>query len=301
REASEDELFALGVKRLNSMIGFGVTTVEGKSGYGLDRETELKQLRVMKRLNEVSSMDLVATFMGPHARPVEYKDNPQGFIDEMIRLLPEVAATGIPVFADIFCERNVFSVDESRQFLKAAREAGFKLKIHADEIVTLGGAELAGELGATSADHLLQASDAGLAAMKEAGVVATLLPITAFSLREDYARARHMIDSGMTVAIATDFNPGSCFSESVPLLIALATNHMKMTVEEMLTALTINGAAALGLADRIGSIEVGKQADLLVHEFPSYKFLPYHIGVSTVEKVIKKGVMILDRESDRPL
>lgn len=302
QESSKETLLEVGIKRLNSMAGFGVTTVEGKSGYGLDLETEVKQLEVMKELNKMHSLDIVTTFLGPHARPIAYKDNPDAFIDFMIEdVLPVVDDNGLAEFADIFCEENVFSIEQSKRFLLEAKKRGFKLKIHADEIVQLGGAELAAELGAYSADHLLQASDAGIDAMRAAGVVATLLPCTAFSLKEPYARVRFMIDQGLVVALATDFNPGSCFTESIPLLIALATNQMGMTIEETITALTINGAAALDRADQIGSIDVGKKADLTVHEFPSYKFLPYHIGVSTVEKVIKNGVLILDKESNVPL
>ena len=299
--ASKESLIEVGLKRLNSMAGFGVTTVEGKSGYGLDLDTEIKQLEVMKELNKRHSLDIITTFLGPHARPAAYKEDPEAFIDFMIEeVLPIVDERGLAEFADIFCEKNIFSIDQSRRFLSAAKKRGFKIKIHADEIVQLGGAELAAELGAISADHLLQASDAGIDAMKAAGVVATLLPCTAFSLKESYARARTMIDKGLVVALSTDFNPGSCFCESIPLLIALATNQMGMTIEETITALTINGAAALDRADQIGSIDIGKKADLVVHEFPSYKFLPYHIGVSTVEKVIKNGVMILDKAYIHP-
>lgn len=301
KAASKDELIKVGVKRLNSMTRFGVTTVEGKSGYGLDLETEIKQLEVMKELNKLHSMDIVTTFMGPHARPAAYKQDPDAFIDYMIEVvLPVVDERGLAEFADIFCEDNVFSVEQSRKFLSAAKKRGFKIKIHADEIVQIGGAELAAELGAVSADHLLQASDQGIDRMKQAGVVATLLPCTAFSLKEHYARARYMIDKDLVVALSTDFNPGSCFTESIPLLIALATNQMGMSVEETITALTINGAAALDRADQIGSIDIGKKADLVVHEFPSYKFLAYHLGVSTVEKVIKNGVVILDQENHKP-
>lgn len=301
QEASKESLIEVGLKRLNSMAGFGVTTVEGKSGYGLDLDTEIKQLEVMKELSKRHSLDIITTFLGPHARPTAYKENPDGFIDFMIdEVLPIVDERGLAEFADIFCEKNIFSIEQSRRFLSAAKKRGFKIKIHADEIVQLGGAELAAELGAVSADHLLQASDEGIDAMKAAGVVATLLPCTAFSLKESYARARTMIDKGLVVALSTDFNPGSCFCESIPLLIALATNQMGMTIEETITALTINGAAALDRADQIGSIDIGKKADLVVHEFPSYKFLPYHIGVSTVEKVIKNGVMILDKAYTHP-
>lgn len=301
REATKDELIAIGIKRLNAMTGFGVTTVEGKSGYGLDLDTEIKQLEAMKALNKLHSLDIVTTFLGPHARPAEYKQNPDAFIDYMIDVvLPVVDEQNLAEFADIFCEENVFSVEQSRRFLLAAKKRGFKLKIHADEIVRLGGAELAAELGAFSADHLLQASDEGIEAMKNAGVVATMLPITAFSLNEPFARGRYMIDQGLMVALSTDFNPGSCFSESIPLIIALATKKMGLSVEETITALTINGAAALDRADQIGSIDIGKKADLVLHEFPSYKYIPYHIGVSTVEKVIKNGVLILDKETNAP-
>ncbi len=295
RAASKEELIALGKKRLDSMAKFGVTTVEGKSGYGLDHETEIKQLEVMQALQANHSIDIVTTFMGAHSVPVPYKGRGDEFIDFLIEtVMPEVKERKLAEFCDIFCEQNVFSIEESRKLFKAAKEMGFKTKIHADEIVQLGGAELAAEVGCTSADHLLQASDAGIKAMAEAGVIATVLPCTAFSLREHFARARKMIDEGCAVAVATDFNPGSCFTESVPLAIALCTLNMQMSIEEVVSALTINGAAAVGRADQIGSIDVGKQADIVIHEFPSYKFLPYHIGVSTVEKVIKKGRVIFD-------
>lgn len=295
RQASKEELFAVGKKRLDSMVRFGVTTVEGKSGYGLDYETEIKQLEVMKDLQENHSMDIVTTFMGAHSVPVPYKGRGSEFVDFLIKeVMPEVRDRKLAEFCDIFCEQNVFSIEESRHLLTVAKEMGFKTKIHADEIVQLGGAELAAEVGCTSADHLLQASDAGIKAMADKDVIATVLPCTAFSLREHFARARKMIDEGCAVAVATDFNPGSCFTESIPLAIALCTLNMQMSIEEVVTALTINGAAAVGRADQVGSIDVGKQADLVIHEFPSYKFLPYHIAVSTVEKVIKKGRMIYD-------
>lgn len=295
REASFESLFKSGMKRLDSMTRFGVTTVEAKSGYGLDKETEIRQLEVIKALQESHSLDLVPTFMGAHSVPLEYKGRGSEFVEFLIAdVMPEVVEKGLAEFCDIFCEKNVFSVEESRRLLTAAKAMGFKLKLHADEIVQLGGAELAAELGAVSADHLLQASDEGIRAMAASGVVATVLPCTAFSLREHYARARQMMDSGCAVAVATDFNPGSCFTESVPLAIALTTLQMGMTIEEVITGLTLNGAAAVGRADEIGSIDVGKKADLVIHEFPSYQFIPYHIGVSTVEKVIKSGRLIFD-------
>ncbi|QUI24057.1 imidazolonepropionase [Vallitalea pronyensis] len=294
--ASLDELIRKGMKRLDSMMSFGVTTVEGKSGYGLDMDTEIKQLQVMKKLNDRHKMDVIPTFLGAHAVPINYKGREDAFIDTMIHdVLPEVVGQNLAVFCDVFCEKGVFTVEQSKRMLLAAQAKGLKAKIHADEIVPLGGAELAAEIGAVSADHLLMASDEGIKAMVEQNVVATLLPGTAFSLKEDYARARDMMDAGLAVALATDFNPGSCFTESIPLIIALATLYMNMSIEETITALTLNGAAALDLADTIGSIDVGKKGDLVIHEFPSYKFIPYHIGVTTVEKVIKEGQVIFDK------
>ena len=294
KEATKEQLYQEGVRRLDSMLQFGVTTVEGKSGYGLDHETELKQLEVMMELNQNHPVDLVSTFLGAHAVPPEYKGREDEFIQFLIdHVLPEVADRKLAEFCDIFCEQNVFSVEQSRRLLTKAREFGLKPKLHADEIVPLGGAELAAELEATSADHLLHASDQGIKAMAETGVVATLLPGTAFSLKEPYARARYMIDQDCAVALATDLNPGSCFSNSIPLIFALATLYMEMTPEEAVTALTINGAASVGRADTIGSIDVGKKGDLIILEYPSYQYIAYHFGVNIVEKVIKDGRLVV--------
>jgi imidazolonepropionase len=278
------------------MLAFGVTTVEGKSGYGLDRETEIKQLEVMADLNRLHPLDVVPTFMGAHAVLPEHKGREDAYIDFLLEeVVPDVASRRLAEFCDVFCEKNVFSIAQSRRLLTKAAESGLKSKLHADEIVRLGGAELAAEIGAASADHLLNASDEGLRAMAAAGVVATLLPATAFSLREPYARGRFMIDAGCAVALATDFNPGSCFSESIPLVAALAALYMNLSPEEIVTALTLNGAAALGRAQVVGSLDPGKQGDVVILENPSYRFIPYHIGVSTVEKVIKRGVLVFDK------
>ncbi|MCT4595004.1 MAG: imidazolonepropionase [Anaeromicrobium sp.] len=297
-KASKEELIDLGKKRLDSMLKFGVTTVEGKSGYGLDFNTEIKQLEVMKELEKIHPMDISNTFLGAHAVPEDYKGRGEEFIDYIIeKVLPHVVENNLAEFCDIFCEKNVFSIEESRKLLNKAKEMGMKLKLHADEIVHLGGADLAAEVGAVSADHLLQASDEGIKKMAQAGVVATLLPATAFSLKEDYARGRFMIDNGCAVALATDFNPGSCHTESIPLLFALSTLYMNMTTKEAITSLTINGAAAIDRAHEIGSIDEGKKGDLVILEFPSYKFIPYHIGVNTVEKVIKGGKLVVNNEN----
>jgi imidazolonepropionase len=297
RKATANELLQAGIKRLDSMLAFGVTTVEGKSGYGLDKETEIKQLEVINHLDGIHYVEIVPTFLGAHAVPADFKGRPDDFIDYLMEeVMPAAAERKLAAYCDIFCEKNVFSVEQSRRYLSRAKDLGFKIKLHADEIVQLGGAELAAELEATSADHLLQASDEGIRQMAQAGVVATLLPGTAFSLKEPYARARIMIDSNCAVALATDFNPGSCFSESIPLIFALATLYMGITIEEAVSALTINGAAALDRADLIGSLDVGKHGDLVVLEYPSYKFIPYHIGVNTVEKVVKNGNLVFDKE-----
>ena len=296
RSASRAELTETGLRRLDSMLSFGVTTVEGKSGYGLDRETEIKQLDVMADLNRRHPLDVVPTFMGAHAVPPSYKGREEAYIDFLLEeVVPEVASRRLADFCDVFCEKNVFSIEQSRRLLAAAAESGLKAKLHADEIAALGGAELAAEIGAVSADHLLQASDTGLEAMSAAGVIATLLPATAFSLKEPYARGRFMIDAGCAVALATDFNPGSCFSESIPLVAALAAIYMNLSAEEIVTALTINGAAALGRAQVIGSLDPGKQGDVILLEYPSHRFIAYHLGVSSVEKVIKNGVLVYDK------
>lgn len=294
RSESFEQLKASGAQRLKKMLEMGVTTVEGKSGYGMDLETELKQLEVMKALNKEQPVDVVSTFMGAHATPEEFKGREDDFIDFLINeVMPVVKERELAEIADIFTEKNVFDIEQSRRYLKAARELGFELKMHADEIVTFGGAELAVEMGCLSADHLLQASDEGISDLAGGDTVATLLPCTAFSLKEDFARGRYMIDQGCAVALATDLNPGSCFTASIPLLIALACLYMEFSPEEAVTALTINAAAALGRADKVGSIEVGKQGDLVLLEFPSYKFLPYHIAMNIVDTVIKDGKLVV--------
>lgn len=279
---------------LKQMSTMGVTTVEGKSGYGLDRETELLQLRVMRSLNndEHKRVDVVSTFLGAHAVPEEYNGRTDDYVDYLIReILPVVAQNNLAEFCDVFCEQGVFSIEQSRRLLLAAKEMGFALKLHADEIVPLGGAGLAAELSAVSADHLLHASDADIRAMADKGVVATLLPLTAFALKEPYACGREMIDAGCAVALATDLNPGSCFSGSIPLTFALACIYMKLNIEEAITALTLNGAAALHRADSIGSIEVGKKGDFVLLNTDNYHFLPYYIGMNCVNTTIKEGVI----------
>lgn len=296
RAATEDELLEVGRQRLEQMLAFGVTTVEGKSGYGLDKETELKQLRAMKALQKEQPVTIVPTFMGAHSVLPEYKGKEREFLDFLLKeVMPIVKEEELAKFVDIFCEENVFSIEDGRYYLNEAKKMGFEVKIHADEIVQLGGAELAAEVGCTSADHLLQTSDEGIKAMAKAGVISTALPATAFSLKEHYARVRKMIDEGGAVAVASDLNPGSCFTNSIPLLIALSCIYMGMSVEEVVTALTINGASAVKMQDTVGSIEPGKQADIIFLRFPSIQFLPYHTGVNLVETVIKNGEVVLTK------
>lgn len=292
REETQEQLEKKALWFLDKMSEMGVTTVEAKSGYGLNTESEIKMLDIIESLSKnQNKVNIVSTFLGAHAVPKEYKGKTSEYVDLMIKeMLP--AAQGKATFCDIFTEKNVFEIEDSRRYLKAAKDYGFKLKLHADEIVSLGGAELAAEMCAVSADHLLHVSDKGINDMAKAGVVATLLPLTAFALREPYAPARKFIEAGAAVALATDLNPGSCFSGSIPLTIALACIYMNMTIEETITALTLNGAAALDLADRKGSIEKGKDGDIVILGIDNYKILPYYVGMNCVKTVVKGGNIV---------
>lgn len=295
REASEEELIEKARYYLDVMSAMGVTTVEGKSGYGLDRDCELKQLEVMARLNADPDrkVDIYSTFLGAHAVPPEYSGRSDEYVDFLItEMLPEVKACGLAESCDVFCEKGVFTIEQSRRLLKAAAEMGFGVKIHADEIVDTGSATLAAELHALSADHLLHASDQGIRDMAREGVVATLLPLTAFTLREEFARGRRMIDEGCAVALATDLNPGSCCSGSIPLTFALACIYMGFSVEEAITAMTLNGAAAIGRASTIGSLEVGKLADIVILDSDTPLMLPYYTGMNSVRTTIKGGRIV---------
>ncbi len=291
REASVGQLVENAEWLMDKMLSMGVTTAEVKSGYGLDYTSEAKMLAAINRLASKKKMEIVATFLGAHAVPEEYKGRTSEYVDLIISdMLPKFRKAA--KFCDIFTEKNVFEIEDSRRLMEAAKTMGYKLKFHADEIVPLGGAELAAELGAVSADHLLHVSDKGIKDMAEKNVVATLLPLTAFALKEEYAPARKMIEAGCAVALATDLNPGSCFSGSIPLMIALACIYMGMTIEEVITALTINGAAACGLADKKGSIQPGKDGDLVMLEFDNINMLPYYVGMNCVKTTIAKGKIV---------
>jgi imidazolonepropionase len=293
RSASAQELTELARSRLHRLLGFGVTTVEVKSGYGLSLADELKCLEVIARLNAEGPLELVPTFLGAHAVPPEFQHDRDGYVRCLTEeMLPEVARRKLAEFCDVFCETGVFSLAESERILTRARDLGLKLKLHADELTPLGGAELAGRLGAVSADHLLCITEAGIDALAAAGTVATLLPGTAFFLGMKTAPARRLIERGVRVALASDCNPGTCPTENLPLIGTMACTQMKMLPAEVVTALTLHAAAALGRDDRIGSLEVGKQADLVVWDVKDYRQLFYHFGAHHAWRVFKKGCVV---------
>ncbi|MFW9960002.1 MAG: imidazolonepropionase [Candidatus Thorarchaeota archaeon] len=295
RAATREQLTSSAFSYAESMLSMGTTTIEAKSGYGLNTESELKMLGSVNDLRQKIPAELVSTFLGAHAIPPEFEGRPDGYVDQIINeMIPAVVDAGLAEFCDVFCEKGVFSVDQSRSILDAAKCSGMKLKVHADEIVQLGGAELAAEMGATSADHLLMASDEGLEKMKKAGTIATLLPSTAFSLNANYADARKMIDMGLPVALATDFNP-NCANESLFFTIALACYKMRMQPREALSAVTINAAHAIDRGATIGSLEVGKRADILILDCPNPEYLAWRFGANLVHTVVSNGRVIHTR------
>ncbi|SCI29088.1 imidazolonepropionase [Intestinibacter bartlettii] len=297
KEASEEELYKKAKKSLDRMLEFGVTTVEEKSGYGLELNTEIKQLEVARALDKNHPVDLVHTFLGAHAVPEEYKENHKAYIDILVDvMMPKIKDMGLAEFCDVFCEEGVFTIEESEYILQKAKEIGYKLKIHADEIESLGGAELAAKLGCVSADHLMAASDEGIKMMAENNVVANILPATSFNLNKNYADCRKMIDMGAIVSLSSDYNPGSCPSENLQLVMQLGCLHLKMTPNEVLTAVTINAAYAIDRADKIGSIEVGKNADFVVFDARNVEYLMYHFGINHTKKVYKNGNLVVDNK-----
>ena len=296
REASKAELLELATGRLQTMLEHGATTVEAKSGYGLDFDTEVKQLEVLMELSRRHPVDVVPTFMGAHAVPRD--TDPEAFVAWLVEdAIPKIAIRGLARFCDVFCEKGVFTPEQTERILKAAKANGLGAKLHADELVDTGGAALAAKLGAVSADHLHCANLEGLAAMAEAGVVAVLLPGTGVFLgMSEHAPARKMVELGVPVAVATDFNPGSCFSESLPLMMSLAVTQLKLTPQEVWVAVTRNAAHAVGRGHRVGSLEVGKQADLVVWDAHDYRVVPYRMGINLVDTVVKLGKVVHRRE-----
>ncbi|WP_409300961.1 imidazolonepropionase [Peribacillus sp. SCS-155] len=295
RKATPEQLYNESKQRLDQFLVHGVTTLEAKSGYGLTLEHEIKQLEVAKLLNEHHPIDLVSTFMGAHAVPGEYKNNAESFVDLLVdNMIPEVSRRQLAVFNDVFCEKGVFTPEQSKRILEAGIKNGLLPKIHADEIEPCGGAELAADVGAISADHLLCTSDNGIKKMADAGVIAVLLPGTAFFLMADPANARKMIEAGVPVALSTDCNPGSSPTMSLPFIMNLGCLWMKMTPAEVLTAVTINAAHAIDKGKEIGSIEAGKKADITIFNFPNYMGLQYHYGMNLIHTVIKSGEIVVD-------
>jgi imidazolonepropionase len=294
RSKSKEELIRLAIPRLDRMLSYGTTTIEAKSGYGLSLEDEIKMLETIAELNRIHPLDLIPTFLGAHEIPMEYKNNRKDYIKLIAeKMIPEVAKRKLAVFCDIFSEKGVFDIEESREILSAAKKHGFKLKLHADQLSPLGGAKLAAELGAVSADHLEFIDDEGIRMMKKAGVIGVLLPGACFGLgMKEYPPARKMIDEGLPVALATDFNPGSSMTESMPIILSLACLMMKLTPGEAITAATINSAYAVDKANEVGSIETGKKADLVIWNVENFKEIPYHYGVNLVDQVIKDGKVI---------
>lgn len=293
--ASTDLLYKESYARLDKFLLHGVTTIEGKSGYGLDLENELKQLYVTKDLNNNHPVDIVSTFMGAHAIPMNFKENPDEFVDLVISdMIPKVAELGLAEFNDVFCEKGVFTPEQSMKILEAGKKYGLLPKIHADEIEPYEGAEVAAKVGAISADHLLKVSDEGMRLMAGAGVVGVLLPGTAFFLMAEFANGRKMIDTGVPVALSTDRNPGSSPTESLPLIMQLGCLNMGMTPAEVLTAATINAAHAIKRGHEIGSIEEGKKGDIVIWNAPNYSYIQYHYGVNLIGTVIKGGRIVVD-------
>ncbi|HEX3010958.1 MAG TPA: imidazolonepropionase [Syntrophomonadaceae bacterium] len=297
RKASKEELKAKARRSLDEMLIHGTTTVEAKSGYGLDLENEVKCLEAARELNQEHPVDIISTYLGAHAVPNEYLGNTAGYITFMTdQVMPWIASHNLAEFMDVFCEDGVFSPDEARILMKSGQNLGFKLKIHADEIVPLQGAELAAEMQAISADHLLAASDAGLKAMAKAGVTAVLLPGTSFYLMMGrYANVRTMIDMGIRVALATDYNPGTCPTENLQAVMTFACFGMKLSPEEILRGMTINAAYALDRAAEIGTIEAGKRADLVILNAPNWNYVIYHFGINHVDKVLKNGILVAEQ------
>jgi imidazolonepropionase len=301
RRSSREELAALARPRLERLLAFGVTTVEVKSGYGLSLEDELRELEVIADLDARGPWELVPTFLGAHAVPAEHAGDRAEYLRLIWeKMLPEVARRKLARFCDVFCEAGVFDLVESERVLRRAAGLGLGLKVHADELTPLGGAELAARLGAVSADHLLRVSEKGIDALAAAGTVATLLPGTAFFLGVEYAPARRLIERGAAVALASDCNPGTCPTENLPLVGSMACTRMGLLPAEALNALTLNAARGLALSDRLGSLTPGKQADLVILDVPDYRHLFYHFGVNHVWRVYKRGRLVHEAPANRP-
>ncbi len=297
QEANEEALYNQSKISLDRMLSYGVTTVEGKSGYGLDADTELKQLRVQKRLNEDHPVDIVGTYLGAHALPKAYKNNRKAFLDSVVDTMDVVKKEKLAEFVDIFCEKGVFNVEESRYILEEAKKRGFGLKIHADEIEALGGVELACELGAASADHLMVVNDSGIDALSKSDTIANVLPSTSFNLQSEYAPVRKMINRGVALALSSDYNPGSSPSENFLFTLNIAAIHMKMSPREILNAATINAAHSIQKADRVGILKEGYNADFVIYEAGNFPYVLYHFAINHVKDVFKNGTLVVSNQN----
>ena len=295
RAADDETLLDLVMPRLDRMLQEGITTCEAKSGYGLELETELRQLQVLRRAAHAHPVSIVPTFLGAHTVPAEMRADRGRYLSLVIdSMIPAVAKEKLAAYCDVFCDEGAFTPDEARQVLRAGARAGLRPRLHADQLTACGGAELAAEVSAASADHLDHPSEEGLRRMAEAGVAAVLLPGASFCMMSrQYAPARRIIDAGVAVALATDFNPGTCHTTSMQLMIALACLNMSLRVEEAIAAATINAAFSLGIHDRVGSLEPGKAADILVLDIPSYVHLAYQPGINHVHTVVKAGQVVV--------
>jgi len=302
REASEDDLVNNTLPRVRSMLRSGTTTLEVKSGYGLDVDNEIKMLRAISRVGEAQPVDVVPTFLGAHEFPPEYRDAKEEYVTVVLEeMIPAVAREGLAEFCDVFCEKGVYTADQARAVLKCAVEHGLKPMIHADEFAESGAAEVAADVGALCAGHLGFASDKGLTAMKRSGTVAVLLPGVAFGLAEPrFADARRILSLGLDVALATDFNPGSSMVSSLLLVSSIACSFMRMTPSEVILGITRNAAKALGREDSVGSLSPGKKADLVLFRVPDFRYIPYHLGGDIVEIVIKDGEVVFKNTQGLP-
>ncbi|MBC7185595.1 MAG: imidazolonepropionase [Calditrichaeota bacterium] len=299
RRATKEELVEAALPRLDRFLANGVTTVEVKSGYGLSLMDEIKSLQVIAELADLHPVELVPTLLAAHEVPDEYQDRRNEYLDLIVEhIIPRVAEQRLAEFCDVFCERGVFTVAEARRVLLAGKAHGLKPKIHAEQLSRAGGAQLAAEVGATSADHLDYVDEGDIAALRDAGVVPVLLPGAVFFLgKSRYAPAREMLAAGLPVALSTDFNPGTCMSESLPLMMTLACTQMHMTPAEVLVATTLNAARAIDRASTLGQLRAGAQADCVIWDVPDYRCIPYHFGVELAQTVIKRGRVVYRRPS----
>ncbi len=294
RSASKKDLYLQAKKSLDEMLLFGVTTLEAKSGYGLDLETEKKQLLVLKELNESNPIDIKITYLGAHALPKEYIDKREEFISKVILDLEHIKVEGLAEYVDVFCEFGVFTSAETEQIFERAIELGFKLRLHSDEIESIGGTEVAINLKANSVDHLMAITNEDILKLAKSNTIANLLPATSFFLNKDYAPARKLIDEGCAVSVSSDYNPGSTPSENYQLSLQLAGNKLRMLPKEILTAATINPAYSLDVSDKVGSIEIGKQADIILLDAKNLDYFIYHYGINHTKAVFKKGKLVVD-------